>query len=220
MVDKRLTTTVLKQELALKKGGAKAPPVLSEGNIDPLLSEVKSDLREAGVEEGDPLDKPFEGLIRVAGELSSAIRDLSDARETVMGSVRGAVDEEVEHGRARIAEAEEVSLKRLRASAVGELARVKWGLAASVGCVLSGLVLVSAGASYWLGWSQSRSSYRVTETSIAAAFRHGPEAAAKWQALMERNNIVRVLEQCQGAALRKEGDGVWCAAPLWVDGVP
>lgn len=219
MATNPLTTLALKQELVRKKGEAEASPDSLREEADSklldeyeaLLEGAKSDLREFGIMEGDPLYRYHQSMSRL-------IHELSEARETVIGSVRGAVDEEVEHGRARIAAAEEASLVLVRNAAMGELARIKWRLAAGVGCVLSGLVLVSAGASYWLGWSQSRSSYRVTETSVAAAFRDGPEAAASWVVLMRNNDILRALEACQGAPVQ-EGGRIGCRVPLWIDGI-
>jgi hypothetical protein len=198
-----VTIAIRSQDLSPPRSGDDFARTVAKAQADVRAAAERAGLRQ------DPYGQVIDALSVTLGLFPQLVQQLEGA---------------VERGRQPL---DDATLDRLLRAAVSGADRRAAALARariSRTAVLASVVLILVGGAglaggYWWGRAEEASTYRVTAARLAAAFRDGPEIAARWLDLMRWNSLPEALKACdQGQAFTDQQSGRRaCSLPLWLE---
>jgi hypothetical protein len=167
--------------------------------------DFRQQLRQAGITD----DKPLSSVLLTAFQAAETAR--SAAQDGARGLTPEGEADLIKRVTQAITNSAKSSLERHRLRLEGKASWIAGG-------VIVANLLLGGGGGYLWGWSSARQSVQATERDIALAFQHGADAADTWRQLMQNNDPLQALGQCNGNSLWSTNGRQACLVPLWIDG--
>lgn len=192
------------------------PEGSNDGEPDPTarITAAEHELRKAaqlGALLNDPLHHVLEGIAGALGamrdinlSLGTASRQLAIAVEHVHQPITQDVLGPVQRAAAAGATAEVLAVARA----------IRWRTAVYTGAAVGIAAIIALGAGLAWGQASAADSFRATQADLTAAFRYGPQDAARWLELMRWNDLDNSLARCQSFTDQSSGRQA-CMVPLW-----
>ena len=209
---------------------AGAPPAPDGGYRDAVAAFDRSvsglkDSAELARLTDDPAAPSLVALLRVMESMAAQFRlrdrdrqAMAVALEQRVAKIRDEAMARVEASGANVVEKLAPDLSRLLERSVRQrlwTVRMRTVLISAAGGI--GLVLLSLGAGYGIGFQTGQTTGLNDGKTIAAAMAAGPAAADSWASLMADNDPVPALKACRRSGGHDASGRHYCLMPVWLD---
>ncbi len=174
------------------------------------ISRARADLRLAASKaelEGDPLRPVLDAFGASLGAMGELLDHAVAGRQPVDAKERAEITRQL--------------VGACRADFVRQAGVQSQRLAVLSGLWAAGLLLGALGGGYLWGRSTEAAEVRQATSVIRAALSEGSISARAWSDAIRRNDLVGLLERCEGSAVWTDANGRRaCAVPLWLEDAP